>query len=128
MPTLDDFTEECDTDSAVEGATKVEKKKNKHFAANTWTNMIKVDGATLTDVRIAAEKSLDEVASWFPGMNKSSVSRWEQGILTPSEDRILKLVQMFGTSEFVIENGGKLAQIYVKEKLEGENGISDSAV
>jgi transcriptional regulator with XRE-family HTH domain len=36
------------------------------------------------------------------GCNKSSVSRWEQGVLQPTQDRIDKLVKLYGTRSFLI--------------------------
>lgn len=67
-------------------------------------NKITVDGARLTRARINADMTVGEVASALDSCNKSSVSRWEQGILMPSEDRILKMVKLFGTADFVIPN------------------------
>ena len=70
-------------------------------------NRIRVDGAKLTAARMDANKSLEDVAKEFR-CNKSSVSRWEQGTLIPSEERIMRMVMMFGRGDFVIknENGG----------------------
>lgn len=45
--------------------------------------------------------SLEEVAVNV-GCNRSQVSRWEQEKLNPSEDRIVKLVDLFGRWDFVV--------------------------
>src|ERR1017187_964661 len=75
-----------------------------------WNRYV-VDGAKLTDARIAAQKSLGQVAQYL-GCNKSSVSRWEQGTLVPSEDRIFKMAKWFKTQEFIVENPNQLKKKY----------------
>ena len=50
-----------------------------------------VDGAKLTAARLEAGLSMEEVAAKIGG-NKSNLSRWERGIVHPSERAILKLV------------------------------------
>jgi transcriptional regulator with XRE-family HTH domain len=80
--------------------------------------MIDVDGAKLTVARVRANKSLQDIAVELC-CNKSQVSRWEQDKLIPTEKTILKLIELLGTSDFVVENKGKLAQLYLKDKLEG---------
>lgn len=71
-------------------------------------NRFTVDGKKLSDARIAANMSMEDVAKALSGcnvtVNKSSVSRWEQGRLAPSEERIFKMAEMFGTMAFVIGN------------------------
>jgi DNA-binding transcriptional regulator YiaG len=66
-------------------------------------NRYLVDGKKLTDARIAAGMSMEDVARNL-GCNKSSVARWERGGLTPSEERIDKMTKMFKTWGFVIGN------------------------
>lgn len=62
-----------------------------------------VDGERMASARIAANLSLQDVADHL-GCNKSSVSRWEQGTLTPTEERITKMVKLFKRGDFVIAN------------------------
>lgn len=66
-------------------------------------NKFIVDGAKLCAARVNAQLSMDEVAEVL-GCNKSSVSRWEQGRLQPSESRILRLVELLGVKDFVRAN------------------------
>ena len=47
--------------------------------------------------------SVESVAQLL-GCNKSSVSRWAKGTLTPSEGRIAKLAEIYGSWEFVHGN------------------------
>ena len=68
-----------------------------------YRNKFIVDGAKLSKARMAAKLSMDEVAEDL-GCNKSSVSRWEQGKLQPSEKRIRRMVDLYGTSDFVRAN------------------------
>ncbi len=63
---------------------------------------LRVVGETLTAARLAAGMSLQDVVDALAdGCNKSSVSRWEQGTLIPSQERILKLVVIFKRGDFV---------------------------
>lgn len=65
---------------------------------------VKIDPVRLSNARLAREMSLEEVAEALgDGCNKSSVSRWEQGVLNPSKDRVHKLVDLYGTNDFVVE-------------------------
>lgn len=75
---------------------------------HSYGNTVRVDGAKLTNARLSAGKSLEDVAQYL-GCNKSSVSRWEQGSLVPSESRILQMVMFFNNHSFLVENlvGGK---------------------
>lgn len=74
-------------------------------------NKFIVDGAKLCAARCNAPRgegvekgfSMEEVAEAL-GCNKSSVSRWEQSKLQPSEQRIKKMAEMFGTVDFVQVN------------------------
>jgi len=64
--------------------------------------LLTVDGAALTKARMKSNLSLEKVVQRFgEGMNKSTVSRWEQGVLNPSPERLWKLVELFGTNDFV---------------------------
>ena len=85
-----------------------EKKKN-------WLrkqNRVLVDGAKLSEARVKAGMAMEGIAAALE-CNKSQVSRWEQGVLVPSEERIWKLVELLGSSGFIIGNpeyrGGKKA-------------------
>lgn len=66
-------------------------------------NSVIVDGAKLTEVRLGAGLRLIDVAKRL-GTGKGSVSKWELGTLVPSEERIEKMVKMFGTNSFVKAN------------------------
>ena len=73
---------------------------------NPAAYLLTVDGAALTKTRCDNGLSLEDVAQRIgSGVNKSSVSRWEQSILTPSPERLWKLVDLFGTQEFIRLNG-----------------------
>lgn len=61
-----------------------------------------VDGAKLTQARIEAGLSMEDVSAVIGG-NKSSLSRWERGIVHPSEHAILKLVVLLKRGDFVRE-------------------------
>ena len=64
-----------------------------------------VDGAKLTAARLEAGLSMEEVSAVIGG-NKSSLSRWERGIVHPSERAILKLVVLLKSGSFVRERDG----------------------
>ena len=76
--------------------------ETRQYSAN---NLLTVDGAALSRARINSQLSMEDLVKEFPGCNKSTVSRWEQGILSPSIERLLKLVTLFGTNDFVRLNG-----------------------
>jgi DNA-binding XRE family transcriptional regulator len=61
-----------------------------------------VDGAKLTTARIEEGYSMDDVASKIGG-NKSNLSRWERGIVHPSERAILKLAMLLNRGDFIKE-------------------------
>jgi len=68
--------------------------------------LLTVDGAALSAARIKSQLSMEEVVQQLgEGVNKSSVSRWEQGVLNPSPERLWKLVDLFGTQDFIRLNG-----------------------
>ena len=69
-------------------------------------NTILVDGAKLSAARVNANLSMDDVANHL-GCNKSSVSRWEQGTLNPSEERIMELVKLYRCGDFIREGNAK---------------------
>lgn len=64
------------------------------------TLLLTVDGKSLTEARIAANLSMDAAAVLI-GCNKSSVSRWEQGKLVPSVQRMFSLAKIYGTQGFI---------------------------
>lgn len=59
-----------------------------------------IDGAKLSDMRIAANLSLEDVAEHI-GCNRSSLSRWERGLYNPPPDSVLALIRLLGGSDFV---------------------------
>ena len=68
--------------------------------------LLTVDGNALTKARFKSQLSMEDVVQRLgEGMNKSTVSRWEMGILNPSPDRLWKLVDLFGTQNFIRLNG-----------------------
>ena len=68
--------------------------------------LLTVDGAALTKARFKSQLSMEEVVQRLgAGVNKSSVSRWEQNVLQPSAERLWKLVDLFGTQDFIRLNG-----------------------
>jgi hypothetical protein len=84
-------------------------KKNQTEWKLCKRNRFIVDGKKLSDARMAANMSMEDVAEALSGcngnkVNKSSVSRWEQESLVPSEERIFKMAEMFKTMAFVIGN------------------------
>jgi transcriptional regulator with XRE-family HTH domain len=77
----------------------METKAEKRYST---TYLLTVDGAALTKARFDSNITLESVAHYIgPGMNKSTVSRWEQGILQPSPERLAALVKLFGTNDFI---------------------------
>ena len=70
------------------------------------TYLLTVDGAALTKARIRNGLIGEEVAERIGGgLNKSTVSRWEQGLIQPSPERLFALVDLLGTNDFVRLNG-----------------------
>ena len=61
-----------------------------------------VDGAKLTAARIEAGLSMEDVSAVIGG-NKSSLSRWERGLVHPAEHSILQLVVLLNRCDFVKE-------------------------
>jgi predicted transcriptional regulator len=69
---------------------------------------VMVIGSKLTDARIEAGYSMDDVVVLLgDGINKSSISRWEQGVLNPSRKRVKKLIEIYKRNDFVVEGEGK---------------------
>jgi transcriptional regulator with XRE-family HTH domain len=62
--------------------------------------LLTIDGASLTSVRVSAQVSMEELAGKLE-CNKAQISRWEQGQFIPSQERIFKMIELFGTSNFV---------------------------
>jgi transcriptional regulator with XRE-family HTH domain len=67
-------------------------------------SLLTVDGATLTAARVAKRLGQDEVARHV-GKDKATISRWEQGLTRPSQDKVFELVELLGTNSFVRLNG-----------------------
>lgn len=64
-----------------------------------------VDGRKLTEARVAAQQSMMDVVKFLAdGCPKSSVCRWELERLVPSEERIRKMAELFGTKSFIKAN------------------------
>jgi transcriptional regulator with XRE-family HTH domain len=87
-------------------------------------NLISINGAKLSEVRVALQLSMRELSEALPGCPKSTISRWEQGILSPSEDRVRRLVDLLGTAAFVSQTKKNEAIIkelrdFLKKKREG---------
>jgi len=61
-----------------------------------------VDGAKLTQARIEAGLSMEDVSAVIGG-NKSSLSRWERGIVHPTEHGILSLAVLLKRTDFIRE-------------------------
>lgn len=78
--------------------TRVKKKKKpvKHLS------LYIVDGGLLTEARIEAGMSMEEVASRL-GCAKCNLSRWERGMFQPEERFIPKLMLLFERTDFVKE-------------------------
>lgn len=69
---------------------------------------LRVDGAKLSEARVAAGLSMEDVVQRLDdGCNKSSVSRWEQGRLNPSDARILKMITLYGCGDFVVKGNAE---------------------
>jgi predicted transcriptional regulator len=79
---------------------------------NNGKSYFAIDGERLTAARISAGMSLQDVANRIK-CNKSSVSRWEQGTLCPSDERIFILMEMFEGGDFLRE--GHAARLTWKE-------------
>jgi transcriptional regulator with XRE-family HTH domain len=70
------------------------------------TVLLTADGPELTKARINKNLRLEDVAQRLgDGVNRSSVSRWEQGKIQPSMERLFALVKILGTYDFVRLNG-----------------------
>jgi transcriptional regulator with XRE-family HTH domain len=90
-------------------------------AYHNKNNVLTVDGAKLTHARVRANYSLQDVADACE-CNKSQVSRWETGDLNPSQERILKMVELFGRHDFVVVNA---TEWYWQEKFGKAEGAED---
>ena len=68
--------------------------------------LLTVDGNALTKARMKKGLSLEKMVQRLSdGLNKSTVSRWEQSVLNPSPERLWKLVDILGTQNFIRLNG-----------------------
>jgi DNA-binding transcriptional regulator YiaG len=77
-------------------------------------NTVRVDGHKLTQARIAAKLSLQDVADHLK-CNISSVSRWEQGKLNPSEERVILLTKLYRRGDFILGSTAKLTPDQVRK-------------
>lgn len=100
------------------------KKKRRTYKHNLNANKLKVDGVKMTAARIAASLSGAEVARRL-GCNKGSVCKWEMNHLIPSEERLFRLIEMFGTADFLDWNSvglDRLAELGEKVKQHLKEG------
>ena len=87
------------------------KRQTIQFMATKGKNgktayLLTVDGAALTKARFKSQLSMEDLVQRLgEGMNKSTVSRWETDVLQPSPERLWKLVDLFGTQDFIRLNG-----------------------
>ena len=65
-----------------------------------------IDGAKLCDLRIAAGLSLEALSVKLK-CNRSSISRWERGLVNPPPKAVVKLVAVLGSDKFVVKEGGR---------------------
>ncbi len=71
---------------------------------NSRVSLLTVDGYELTQARIGKRMDQETIAQRV-GVNKSTISRWEQGLTRPSQDKVFELVDLLGTDNFVRLNG-----------------------
>jgi transcriptional regulator with XRE-family HTH domain len=76
----------------------VENKKPRHRPKRA----ISVDGEALTVARMKAELSLEDVAKRL-NRNRSTVSRWEQGLQVPQAEDILKMLSLYQADSGIIK-------------------------
>lgn len=62
--------------------------------------LLEVDGEKLTRARIAANMPMSVVAKKLK-CSTQQVSGWETGRLNPSEERIVKMTEMYKAADFV---------------------------
>lgn len=91
---------------------------SRELPSYSQTYLLSVDGYSLTQLRIEANLSMEKLAAYFPGCNKSTISRWEQEEMIPSYERMWKLVEIFGTTEFIRLNGKAVVTEAEQAKLQ----------
>lgn len=64
-----------------------------------------VDGARLTQMRVEAGMSLEDMGKRIK-CNKGNLSRWERGVIKPSDPAIIRLAMIFNRGDFISEVGG----------------------
>ena len=64
-------------------------------------NKLTVNGAKLTDARVAAGLLQQDIADKL-GCNRSAVCRWEQEFTKPNDVQIMAMADMLGTAGFII--------------------------
>jgi transcriptional regulator with XRE-family HTH domain len=84
---------------------------------NSKNNKMLINPVLMSQVRLDLAMSMDEVASKV-GCNKAKISRWERGILTPSDDWIEKLIECYGTKSFVVVKAGTPADFLLEQVAE----------
>lgn len=73
--------------------------------ARSKDNVLEVDGAKLTDARIAVQISQQAVANHLGVVSKGTVCRWERGKSRPTDQQIRAMAKLLKTRNFIV-NGG----------------------
>ena len=68
-------------------------------------NVLEVDGAKLTDARLAAGLSQQAIAEALKVGHKGTVCRWERGKSRPTDQQIRAMAKLLKTRNFIV-NGG----------------------
>jgi transcriptional regulator with XRE-family HTH domain len=88
----------------------MEKKRKNNYAVYLLT----ANGAALTKARLRKRLAQEEVAQRV-GIDKSTICRWEQGVIQTPQDKVFQLVELLGTDDFVRLNG---KVVLTKEEIE----------
>jgi ribosome-binding protein aMBF1 (putative translation factor) len=75
--------------------------------ARKLSNVLSVDGKKLTDARLGANLSQQDIADKLLVPHKSTVSRWEQGKMQPRDDQIEALARVLKTRNFILNDKTK---------------------
>jgi len=79
---------------------KITEDKDEKRRAHLNRHKIQVDGGRLTAARIAAGLTQEQVSDAL-NCTRSYIGKWETGWLFPNEERVFKLVKLYGTMNFV---------------------------
>ena len=69
--------------------------------------ILEVDGAKLTDARLAAGLSQQAIAEALKVGHKGTVCRWERGKSRPTDQQIRAMAKLLKTRSFVLNGKGK---------------------